>query len=176
MRKLRVPWTAIAILLILLTGCETADERLVNLSERSLVRQAEQNEQIARQSQETAETTRSLVAADAQARADLLLAQQELNQGLQMERASLDQQYHELENERRALAAQRNRDPILAGAITGAALLIVCSFPLLVCLFLLRSLDQAEPHLPLEDLLIDELTTGKSVFLVSPTAEPHRLE
>jgi hypothetical protein len=52
---------------MLFTGCDD-DQRLVELSKEAADRQAEQNHAMARQSQQTAEATKELMAADAKAR------------------------------------------------------------------------------------------------------------
>ena len=63
--------TLIGASLVLVTGCGNDDERLLELSRESLRRQAEQNEQMSRQSQEVVEASRELVAADAEARREM---------------------------------------------------------------------------------------------------------
>jgi hypothetical protein len=60
---------------LLLSGCGGGDERLVRLSEEAANRQAKQNQEMARQNQQTAEATKELVAADAKARAELTALQ-----------------------------------------------------------------------------------------------------
>jgi hypothetical protein len=63
------------ISLFFVVGCGSTDERLVELSEKSLARQAEQNQQMLKQSAQVAQATRQLVTADAQAREELIAAQ-----------------------------------------------------------------------------------------------------
>ena len=72
-----IPSIALAMILVVLAGCES-DERIVKLSERSLERQAEQNQQIAQQSREVTAATRAVVEADAAARRELIATQQRL--------------------------------------------------------------------------------------------------
>jgi hypothetical protein len=52
-------WTI--LFLILVTGCSSSDERLVELGQQSADRQAEQNQTIADQSQQVTETTHQFV-------------------------------------------------------------------------------------------------------------------
>ena len=59
----------LVFLFLAVAGCGATDDRLVDLSERSLARQAEQSQQMAQQSTEVVQATRQLVEADAQARA-----------------------------------------------------------------------------------------------------------
>ena len=143
------------VILFLTTGCESPDGRLLELSERSLQRQAEQNRQMAEQSQRIADATAELIAADALARQEF----SELSQGLQAERASIDRQHESLEEDRRKIAGQRHRDPIVAAAISTCGLIIACGLPLVLCAYLLHVLqhrtapDEALVELFLEDLL-----------------------
>jgi hypothetical protein len=116
---------------------------------------------MAAQSRQIAEASRQLVEADAQARQQLIQAQAELQSELQAERASLGRQYEALEQERRQLAGQRHREPLVAAAITTVGLLLVCALPLVVAIYALRQLqvnqvdDQA-----LCELIVCELTSG----------------
>ena len=64
-----------------------------------------------------AEASRRLIEGDAQARRDLLAAQKQLTSELHSERVNLDRQREEMEQERRNIAAQRHRDPMIAQAI-----------------------------------------------------------
>ena len=93
------------LLMALMTGCSD-DEML----QRSLQRQAEQNAQMARHTQQIVETSR-----------DLVSLQQNLEEGVQTERKSLDRQHEEMEAERQMIARQRHRDPLIATAIINAS-------------------------------------------------------
>ena len=99
--------TPLLLLTATLVGCGTPDERLVEMSERSLARQAEQNQLVAKQSTEVAQVTHQLIEADAKSRQELITAQTRLQQDMQSERRSLDRQHQDLETERKQLAAQR---------------------------------------------------------------------
>jgi hypothetical protein len=138
------------------------------VSERSVARQAEQNQQIARQSQEVSQATHDLVQADAKARAELVAAPRSLQESLQTERSRLDQQRDKLEQDRQALVAANVREPIIANAISGAALLLAVLLPLMLCIYLLRSFGPSEPSHALNDWLIDELTSEQSPLLSAP--------
>jgi hypothetical protein len=156
----------IAFLLVAVAGCGGADDRLVELSERSLARQAEQNQQMARQSTEVAKATRQLVEADAKARQELIMAQTQLQSDLHTERTSLDRQHETLEGERKDLAAQRHQEPIVAAAIVQAATLLACVLPIVLCFFILSALRRETTDGVLEDLLILELTDPRSQLLL----------
>jgi hypothetical protein len=151
-----------------IAGCSLSDRQLVELAERSAARQAEQNQHIARQSQQVTETTRALVEADAQARREMIAAQCVLQEGLQTERQSLDRGHDDLEKERQSLATARHREPVIASAITSAAVLGACLLPVVLAIYLLRVLSQAEPDGALGELLIQEFVSDTSVLLPSP--------
>jgi hypothetical protein len=160
---------AIAAAMTLLADCDE-DKRLVELSRESSNRQAEQNRQIAQQSQQVAEATHDLVREDAAARAEWIAAQHALETSLQAERKSLDQQRVTLADERREAAAERNREPIIAAAITSAGLLVVLALPLVLCLYLVRSLRLGEASAALEELLVCELVSEEPALLPRPLA------
>ena len=159
----------IVFLLLAIAGCSSPDDRLLELSERSLSRQAEQNQQVAQQSTEVAKATRQLVDADAKARRELITAQAELQRNLHAERASLDRQHETLECQRNELAIQRHREPIVAAAIVQAAVLIACILPLMLCFFVLRALRREGTDAALGDLLVQELVDPHSLLLLENT-------
>jgi len=105
-RKLSIgrPPTMILILLAALpaTGCQDDQARHRQWVQESIQRQEKQNQQ-------TAETARRLVEADAQPRGELVALQQQL----QAERTEVGRQRDALEQDRKAIAAQRHRDPII---------------------------------------------------------------
>ncbi len=141
---------------IIYLGCGGADRRVVEVSRESLNRQAEQNAQMARQSQAVTETTHELIKAESTVQSDASQLQQELH----TERSTLDQQRQDLESERRSLAAERQRDPIIAETIKGLAIVGAAALPLVVCLYLVRSLflSTSEDSTAAE-ILIEELAT-----------------
>ena len=158
--RTRLP-TALILVPLLASGCPSPDERLLELSQESLERQATQNDHIASQSQETAEASRQLVEADAQARREML----EVHRELQAERNGLDRQHDELERERKQITQARHRDPIIANALLTIGMLIVSVLPLLVCIHLLRGLWGATPDEAVGELLIAELASETSALL-----------
>lgn len=161
--------TSIALMLMSVVGCKPSDERLIELSQQSLARQAEQNDALARQSELVAEASKELVQADAQARKEIIAAQSQLQSGLQAERSSLDRQHEALEGERKSLAAQRQRDPIVAAAILQVGILLACLLPLAVCIYLLRATKDSQPVGELCELLVDELTASEPMLLPPPS-------
>lgn len=159
-------------------GCDGDDQRLAEYAQHSVEQQARQNEQIARQNQEVtqqnrqvAEAARELVAADARARQELVTAQQTLQSGLQSERSMLDQQRQLLEQERQGLARERYWQPLIAEAISQIGVLAACLAPLLLCLFLLRSMHgQHFDESDLNELLVAELAAETPQLLFAPLA------
>ena len=162
--------------LILAAGCSSNDERLVALSRESLARQAEQNQAMARQSQEIAQAARLLVEADAKARGDVIQLQTDLEKSAQAMRTSLDRQHEDLENERRQLASQRQRDPIIAAAILDAGMILACLLPLVLAWYVLRNLQQEPADAALGELLVQELVADEPLLLPSPLCRPAPLE
>jgi hypothetical protein len=136
-------------------GCDS-DPRVVEVSRESLNRQAEQNSQMARQSEAVTETTQQLIKAEATVQSGANQLQQQLHD----ERSALDQRRQDLDNERRSLAAERQRDPIIAESIKGVALVVAAALPLVVCWYLLKSLflSSSEEALATE-VLIEQLAT-----------------
>ena len=130
-------------------GCdENENARLAQMAEQNLQRQAEQNQRMADLQREIAAGTQLLVQADAEARKEILAVQQQL----QGEQARIGQQRDVLEQERRTIALQRHRDPLIAQAIAGIGLLLACLLPLVLCWHLLR-----EPTEPADDGLVAEV-------------------
>ena len=170
-------------LLTMLAGCsrEANDARLVEQAKWSVEQQARQNEQVARQSQTVAEqgkhltqAAQNLVESDAAARRELIESQKTLSQELHDERAGVDRQREALEDERRTIAHQRHRDPILAAAIQAAGLLLACLLPLLVCIYVLSRITSETPEEELGELLVHELSAEEPKLL--PMPDPVRLE
>jgi hypothetical protein len=143
----------LAILTALFSGCKEDDEL-----QRSLQRQAEQ----------IVGASRNLVEADAKARGELIELQQNLQEGVQTERQSLDRQHQDMEAERQIIARQRYRDPLVAAAIVNTGVLLACIAPLLLAFWVLRS-SWGQESAGVEELLIHELTSDNPVLLPRPT-------
>jgi hypothetical protein len=144
-----VAWLLIlGVLLAAARGCESDDARVARLAQEAAARQAEQNREIAR----------------------LVESQQALQQGLDAQRGHLDQQRTVLEEERRSIAAERIRDPIIAKALIGAVILAACALPLVLAFFVLRGAHKAEPDdAALTELLVQELVADEPLLLPRPT-------
>jgi hypothetical protein len=155
-RRLRWPLLLAAIVVAVIhLGCDS-DQRAVEISRESLNRQAEQNAQMARQTQAVTETTHELIKAESTVQTDANQLQQELH----TERSTLDQQRQDLENERRSLAVERQRDPIIAETIKGFAIVVAAALPLVVCWYLVRSLFlSTSEDFTAAEILIKQLAT-----------------
>jgi hypothetical protein len=123
------------------------------------------------------ETAKELVTKDAEARREMIEATQKLNSELHNERRNIDRQQEKLDDERKQIAANRHRDPIIATAIESFGLMLACLLPLLVCIFVLRQMqDETGDERVLAELLALEITSDQPTLLpVSPLGSP-RLE
>src|ERR1700685_1393054 len=124
-------WTMAMLTAVIAGGCSSGDERLVELSRESAQRQAEQNRLVEGNDRQVLEATNRLIEADAKSRTENVA----LHRQIEVERAGVNQQHDALEQERREIATDRIRDPIVAESIRTAAALIAAILPLVVCLF-----------------------------------------
>jgi len=154
------------IIPILLSGCDDRERQLRTW-------QQEQAAELQRQSQDNTAAARALVEADAASRRQFV----ELEQAVQAERRELTEQYAVVDADRKALAAARERVPLLATAFQGLAALLL-GLALLVCGRLLgRSSDPGEAS-DLEETLILAVAGESDLFedvrlrLREPTESP----
>ena len=176
-RRLFLP---ILAMIGLALGCETDDERLVDVAREASQRQADQNREIAHQNRELAEASKELIKADAESRRELVA----LERDLQAERTAIGRQRDELEEERRTIAQERYWDSQLGGAVGGAAVLLVAALPLVLCWFLLRGMwadrDDAISEVLIQEFVINPPPDGPSALdarhgerLPPPDADEH---
>ena len=153
--------------LLLTTGCaDSRDDRLAEMAQQSLREQARQNERLTKQSQQIAEASRHLIENDSRARRDMIAAHTTLQKELQTERANINQQLSELESERREIARQRGRDPIIANAISCIGLTLACLLPLLLAGYVIYSLNRSSDDSDaLSEMLVLEITAEKPKLL-----------
>jgi hypothetical protein len=156
------PRIAPMLLVAMLIGCDE-NRRLAEQAERNTEIQAQQNSEMARVNREVAAGTKQLVAADADARREMLILQQDL----QAERQQIAAGQAALETERQRLAKQRQRDPIIAAAITCLGLALVCLLPLVLAGYLLHLLFVRGPEETIGDVLLMDLASD------SPRLSPH---
>ena len=164
-----------AILLIcLIVGCGGNDERLVKMANDHDARQAEQNQHMADLQKQVAEGSKRLIEADALSREKFLTIQN----NLRADAAAIGQQRDALEADRREIAAQRNRDPIVAAAIIQVGLWLACLLPLILAGYLVYAMR----HSPSQDdaivaeFLITDIAAEHPLLLGPPTSpEPLQL-
>jgi hypothetical protein len=153
-RRLYLPMLTITAIVL---GCETNDERLVEVAREASQRQADQNREIARQNRELAEASKELIKADAESRRELVA----LERDLQAERSVIGRQRDDLEQERRAIAQERYWDSQAGSAVGAAAVLLAAVLPLALCWLLLRGL-WADKDDAVSEILIEELVNRPS--------------
>ena len=159
-------------------GCgSSGDERLVVMAQKNIAEQARQNERMAAQSIQIAEAAKRLVAADSQARQEMLQAQAALQDEIQVARNNVDRQRDLLEGERREIADRRYRDPIVAESIGAVGLTIACLLPLMLAGYIVhclrRNIDSDEA---LSELLVMELAGEQPGVLTSSLSQATRIE
>lgn len=174
-----------ALGLLTMIGCGTPpDGRIEEFARESLKRQAQQNEQMASQSRETAEAARELVKSDgvarqeslqlqqamierdATARTELNRLQQDAHTAMQQERAAVDRQKSELDTERRQFREQAGRDPIIAAAISAIGLLLVCLLPLALAAYAMYVITRnSDDDRIVSELLITDLASDEPRLL-----------
>jgi hypothetical protein len=154
-------------LLLMVTGCQQDDSRVARVAQEAAQRQAEQNKQMAQLQGQVAEGAKRLVEADAKARAEVAAMQRDVQQS----QVEVGRQRDQLEAERRQFAQQRGRDPLIASAITATGLILACLLPLLLCIYLVRSLrEPAETDVALAEILIEEMASPEMILLPPPQA------
>lgn len=141
----------LAALAILIAGCD--EEELARQANEHAARQAEQSQQITRLNEQVAEGSKRLVEADAQLRQDFLEA------------------HRDLEAERKQIATQRHRDPIIANALLDAALLIACALPIVLAIYVVRNSGRRTSDDCLAELLVQELASDEPMLLPRAASE-----
>jgi hypothetical protein len=174
----RIPALLLVLTLVIpICGCGSEpDDRYEQLVEKTLEQQAAQNQAMAKQSQEVAEASRQLVEGDAKARREMAAMHRDLQTGLQSERKNIDRQHDELEKERRQIAAQRHRDPIVAQAIIQVGGYLAAVLPLVFVIVLLRAVRNEDPEALVGELLLQEFTSERPLLIDSQWTAPAALE
>jgi hypothetical protein len=111
----------VATAMMLANGC--SDDRVVHVATQAADRQAEQNDTMAKLQQDVAGGTQQLVAADADARHEIVA----VHHDLQTERSGLDTGWSALEEERKQIAHERRTESVLLPTIQllGGLVLVV---------------------------------------------------
>ena len=183
-RITRAGKTIPALTLLAVIGCSPApdlrDQRLADFARQSTEQQARQNEALARQSQSVveesaklAQAAQQLVESDAKSRADMIAAQERLTNQLDQQRAVVDSGREQLEQERKQIATQRHRDPIVAASIQTVGLIVAALLPLIICVYVIRQMSRTEPDDgAVAELLVSELTAERPMLLPGPVLRP----
>jgi small-conductance mechanosensitive channel len=175
---------AAVLLLATIGGCgRSADERLADFAQQTMSEQIKQNDRMADQSQavveeshQLAETAKELVEHDAEARRELIAAQQELTSQLNRQQSAIQTGHQQLEQDRREIAEQRHREPIIAAMIQNIGLTLACLLPLVVAVFVILQMQSQEPdHAAVAELLILEMTADEPRLLPGPMSQRHAL-
>ena len=172
----------ITVLMVATLGCNS-DRRVAQVATEAARRQAEQNQEMIRLNREVAKNNERLIEADSQARQEVLQVQRDLierdEQGRQelnslqrevqtavsQERTSLDRQLEELDDERRDIAQDRRWDSVFGSAIASFGAILACLAPVVLAVYLLRSIHNQEPSdAELAELLMQEMTSDKPVL------------
>lgn len=160
-----------------ITGCSRSpDERLADFAQQTMTEQNRQNqrmsdqsEAIIEESQQLAEAAKGLVERDAEARRELISAQQELTSQLNKQQSAIYTGHDQLEQDRREIAERRHRDPIIAAVIQNIGLVMACLLPLLVAVQVIWQMQSQEPdHAAVAELLTLELTSEEPLLLPGP--------
>lgn len=161
--------------MVCIAGCDE-EEKLVEMAEKHLASQAEQNRNVVELQREVAQGARELVEADSKSRQDIVT----LHREVQEERAEFGKQRDALEEDRREIAQQRHWDSLTAAAITAGGFLICCALPLLLCFYLIRKPDEPVEDREVVDVLLYDLVSEKPLLLprgeFSPAIDHHRAE
>lgn len=104
------------------------------------------------------EGSRQLVESNAKARENLTA----LRHDLRTDQAVIGHQRDQLENDRREIAAQRYRDPIVAAVIMDIGIILACLLPLALGVYVLRAACRAgESDSAMAELLVQELVASE---------------
>ena len=147
-------------IVMMAVGCQTESERVAELATRHASEQAQLSRETVELQTELIEGTRQLVDADAQSRRDFL----ELEGKLDEQRVEIGHRHDELERERRDIAKQRYRDPIIANAVAAIGTLLACLLTLLLAGYLLRAQLHEQDDYTITEILLDEIAIESPAF------------
>jgi len=137
-----------------LAGCDSPDQRVADMAQQVTKEQAQQNQRVAEGQRAIAKGTEQLVAADAQARQDLVHLQRDLRQ----DQAEVGKQRDKLEEERKLIASQRQSESRAGAFCVGSAIFIACLAPLVLAGCALAGLWRAPTPEEEGAVLVEELT------------------
>ena len=147
----------ILILLTLMSGC---DDRATRIAREAADRQAQQNTAMAKLNQEVASGTHQLVAADAEARKEIVV----VHHDLQAERSKLDTSWTSLEDERREIAGQRRTESWLSAMTTIIGGILLAAMLLGFCWHAVFAATHVDSLAELNELLVAEIISDEPRF------------
>lgn len=135
------------------------------LAEDLLRQQSAQQRSLTEQSKALSESSGKLVEADSKSRKELVELQSRVQTQIEAQRQVVQQQRDSLEEERRAIATQRHRDPLVAGAIMQAVTLAIAALPIFLLILIIRSMRNEPNEFPLADVLITDLASEQPLLI-----------
>jgi hypothetical protein len=157
------PVTLVVLLTLVIVGCTSSDDRLVEMARENAAREAERQQQMTDLQKQVAEGARQLAESDAKARENLTAMQHDL----QTAQAEIGHQRDLLEDDRREIAAQRRSDPIIAAVITDIGIILACLLPLALAAYVLWAACRArESDSAVAELLVQEMVASEPRLLL----------
>jgi hypothetical protein len=102
----------------------------------------------------------------------LIAAQQEMTTQLSEQQSAIYTGHDQLEQNRREIARERHRDPIIAAVIQNFGLIVACLLPLLVAVLVMLQMQSQEPdHAVVAEMLVLELTADEPRLLPGPMSQ-----
>lgn len=147
----------ISLAAIVLSGCDSADERLARFAADATAQQAHQNRETSQLNREVVDNHRRVLDDVAKSREDVVL----LDREIQQQRERLDQ-------ERRSLIEERRRESLLVPIFSNGGLMLVISLPLVLSWYLLHGLRS--PSEDVSEMLIQSLVSEQFALPRSPPA------
>ncbi len=157
--------------LISVAGCNQQDRLVRQMASEAMAEQGEQNRAMAALNRDVAVATRRIAEEQAKARQSYVDAQEQL----QKQRMELDHRLDGLDEERRQIARERHRDPIIAAAIFQLGLIAACLSPLVLCWALLNGDRSDSSETELNELLVEDLVAEHPRLLPRPEKQPKEL-
>ena len=133
-----------------------ARQELLALQQRVVDAEAKSREDLQRIHQ-------TIVQRDAEGRNELDELHRQAHASIAARTQAIDRERDLMEQERRQIAAERTRAPVVAEAVKFVGGLIVCSLPLIVVIYLLRSLcnSSSDTDAAMVEVLVEELAAER---------------
>jgi hypothetical protein len=155
------------LMTVMASGCDNGDARIAAVANAAAERQAQQSTEMAKAHGHLTQGARELVESAARSQESLVTIQREL----ETQQTEVGHQRDLLEQERRTIATQRRTDPVIANAVLQLGLLLICSLPLVICWYVLRSPGTVDADRLVNEILIEELTTAQPRLLPGPVTK-----